>query len=174
MNIPLKAALPLLGLLCIPAGEARSQTQVVSGVIAAAPVSAENHRYHISATLGQPAVGLATLAGAIVEQGFWHASPRPAVAGATEPGSAEEPTLSVFPVPFAESAQLTLHLPGRQHLSLVLYDMLGKPVRVLIDSEQPEGTLNLTLAADELPSGRYTLSATAGNRRQTMPIIIVR
>lgn len=169
-----KAALPILGLICFSLQEARSQINLSHSVVAAAPVVAQSTTYRLNATLGQSAIGPATTQRYIVGQGFWQAMPHTS-ASLTDPTTAQ-PTvsLSASPLPFADQTEVSIHLPKREHVSLVIYDLLGKPVRTLIDSEQPEGTHSLTLSAEDLPSGRYTAALSAGDQHRILSLLIVR
>lgn len=174
MKTLFKAALPLLGLLCLDSQQARSQIEINRTVVAAAPVAAQNTTYRVTATLGQAAIGTIGAAQRKIDQGFWHTLPRPAAAAITHTSETDGLSISASPMPFAEFTEISIRLPQREQVSLVIYDLLGKPVRMLIDSEQLEGRVNLSLYAEDLPSGRYTASLTAGNEQRTIPLLIVR
>ncbi len=176
MNNRFKAALPLLDALLFAAPPAQSQDVVRSAVAGSGAVAVSDGIYRVNGTIGQGAIGVVRLAGAnVAEQGFWYTLPAARTTGVESPTAGGSPlALQVSPNPFAGSAQLTLTIPKAGHVSLTLYDLLGQPVRTLLDAPQPEGPLTLTLAADDLPSGRYTAVLKAGDQQQTLPITLVK
>lgn len=176
MNYRFKAALPLLGALLFAAPQAQSQDVVRSAVVGSGAVAVSDGSYRVNGTIGQGAIGVVRLAGAnVAEQGFWHTLPAARTTGVESPTAGGSLlALQSSPNPFVESAQLTLNIPDARHVSLVLYDLLGQPVRTLLDAPQPQGPLTLTLAADDLPSGRYTAVLKAGNEQRTLSLTLVK
>ena len=177
MNIRWKPALILLTVFSIGGVQARSQDITSRVVVGAGGVNCTNQHYRVAATLGQPAIGPATAGLQSITQGFWQPLSRTTAGGRQHPttGSpAPSPELSAFPNLFTESIQLSLRVPHAGHISLILYDLLGKPVRTLLDAEQPEGTFNLQLGAEDLSTGHYTVVLITGGEQRSVPIRLVK
>ena len=68
------------------------------------------------------------------------------------------PAIALFqnaPNPFRGRAKISYQLPGPGHVSLRLYDVLGRPVKTLVEERQPAGEHEVFLDGEELPSGVY-------------------
>lgn len=177
MNNRWKAALPLLGAFILASPQARSQIAAqATTVVGAGAAAATNGSYRVNGTLGQAAIGIVRINGTeTAEQGFWYTLPAARTTQVASPTTGSGLlALHSSPNPFVESTQLTLHIPRAGHVSLALYDLLGQPVRTLLDAPQPEGPLTLTLPADDLPSGRYTVVLKSGNEQQTLSLTLVK
>ncbi len=60
-----------------------------------------------------------------------------------------------FPNPFDEVTTIRFELDRAQPVSLLLYDVLGREVRALLNEVRPAGTHEVDVAADDLPAGTY-------------------
>ena len=60
-----------------------------------------------------------------------------------------------YPNPFNPTTQITYALPAPSHVTLEVYDVLGKRVALLVDDEMPAGYFTARFDADQLPSGIY-------------------
>jgi hypothetical protein len=88
--------------------------------------------------------------------------------GVDEPAEALPKTLVLeqnFPNPFNPSTTITYSLPNTGHVELVIYDMLGKKVRTLVNQEQTARNYMMTWDGRDqdgnlLPSGSYTYTLT--------------
>ena len=71
------------------------------------------------------------------------------------------PTLSAnlslkgYPNPFSKNTTLEYSLESSGHVSLVIYDLLGREVKKLIDQPQGPGSYQVTLEGEELAMGFY-------------------
>jgi len=82
---------------------------------------------------------------------------------------------SAFPNPFNPETRLTLKLPETTHVTVTVYDILGREVAVLLDSETRAGTSNLTVHAGDWASGIYFVRAqTASGLHATRKIVLTR
>ncbi len=68
---------------------------------------------------------------------------------------AETSPLEIFPHPVQMQARVQVTLPSAQPVHLALYDLLGRPVRILYAGYLPGGTHTFWLKADGLAAGRY-------------------
>ncbi len=60
-----------------------------------------------------------------------------------------------FPNPFNSTTVIKYELPDDAHVTLVIYDILGRIVKTLVDEERTTGIYNVRFNADNLPSGIY-------------------
>jgi len=77
-----------------------------------------------------------------------------------------------YPNPFNASAVIGYSLPEAGHVSLEIYDLLGRKVESLVDNYQDAGKYDITWNANDLPSGVYFYSLRTGDyeasRRMTL------
>ncbi len=64
-------------------------------------------------------------------------------------------------------------MPESAYVTLVVYDVLGRQVRVLVDGTRAAGTHEVVFAASNLPSGTYLvrLETPQGSFVQTMQLV---
>ncbi len=79
-----------------------------------------------------------------------------------------------YPNPFSRQATVGFALPEAQRVTLAVYDVLGREVAVLVDSEVAAGRHAAVLDGSGLPSGVYLVRLTAGGVMQTEQITLVR
>ena len=60
-----------------------------------------------------------------------------------------------YPNPFNSSSKISFAMPEAGHVSLILYDLLGRQIRALIDDYREAGRYSIIFKADNLPSGVY-------------------
>lgn len=182
MKVRWKPALALLALCAVPGigpvqGHAQSAPDVACReVLGGSGVSGTAQGWRIDGTLAQTAIGIATGQQMHAAVGFWHPLPRTTSGGESPSadGSPSLPALSAAPTLFAGSTRLTLKLPRAGHVSLIVYDLLGKPVRTLLEAEQPEGEFGIELSGEGLAAGRYTAILDAAGERRSVSLVLVR
>ncbi len=67
-----------------------------------------------------------------------------------------------FPNPFNPTTIINYQLPMTSHVSLKVYDILGREVATLINEKQSSGTHSITFNASSLSSGVYFYRLTSG------------
>jgi hypothetical protein len=74
-----------------------------------------------------------------------------------EPGTMDLPVLLLqnAPNPFRSSSIISYSTANPGHVSLLLFDVLGRPVQTLVDGQQAAGTHDVRLEGRGLPSGVY-------------------
>lgn len=78
-----------------------------------------------------------------------------------------------FPNPFNPDTQITYELPETAHVRITVYDILGRPVSVLVSEEQQAGTHQVRFDATGLSSGTYIYELASDNHvnRKTMTLM---
>jgi hypothetical protein len=69
---------------------------------------------------------------------------------------------------------ISYRLPAESHISLKVYDVLGKEVAVLINEEKPAGNYEVTFFAEDLVSGIYFYELRSGDFISTKKMILLR
>ncbi len=79
-----------------------------------------------------------------------------------------------LPNPFASSTVLRYGLPEATRVRLVVYDVLGREVRRVVDREQAPGYHRVGLEAEDLASGVYFVRLEAGGRTETQRVVVLK
>ncbi len=62
-----------------------------------------------------------------------------------------------YPNPFNPSTKISFSVPVKEHVSLIVYDMLGNQVSQLVNETKESGNYKINFEASNLPSGIYVL-----------------
>ena len=78
-----------------------------------------------------------------------------------------------YPNPFNPQTTIVFDLPARAKVKLVIYDLLGREVRVLVEGVREAGVHEVVFEANQLPSGTYLyrLETVAGSFVQRMLLV---
>ena len=84
-----------------------------------------------------------------------------------------------YPNPFAERATIPYRLGQAGTVSLVVYDLLGRRVRTLVDGQRPAGPHSVTwdgtdASGRRLSAGVYLYRLEAGGQAETRRLVLVR
>ena len=79
-----------------------------------------------------------------------------------------------YPDPFNPSTTIGYRLPVRSHVTLLIYDMLGKAVATLVNGQQNAGTYSIAFNAGELSSGTYFYRLQAGTFTETKKLTVIK
>ncbi|HET6568893.1 MAG TPA: T9SS type A sorting domain-containing protein, partial [Rhodothermales bacterium] len=77
-----------------------------------------------------------------------------------------------YPNPFGPRTTIPFTLPTATHVTIKVYDVLGREVATLMDAEQPAGSRQVTWEAANVPSGVYVVRLTAGAAMQTRTVVV--
>jgi len=80
--------------------------------------------------------------------------------------------LQNYPNPFNPSTNIEYTIPERSHVTLKIYDILGKEVTTLVDKMQDPGTYVSIWNAKNFSSGIYFYRLIAGNNVQTKRMVL--
>ncbi|WP_457651635.1 FG-GAP-like repeat-containing protein [Rhodocaloribacter sp.] len=78
-----------------------------------------------------------------------------------------------YPNPFNPRTTIPFALPRAAHVTLTVFDLLGRPVATLVDGRRAAGTHRVTFDAAGLPSGVYLYRLRAGTFTQTRALVIL-
>lgn len=79
-----------------------------------------------------------------------------------------------FPNPFNPTTTIKYFLPSATAVKLIVYDLLGKEVKTLINSFQQSGEHTIIFNGNSLSSGVYVYTLYAGNRTQSKKFILTK
>jgi hypothetical protein len=79
-----------------------------------------------------------------------------------------------FPNPFNPATKIVYGIPTDCHVSLKVYDILGKLVETLVDNFENMGYHSIEFNASKLTSGIYFYKITAGNFISTKKMIVIK
>ena len=80
-------------------------------------------------------------------------------------------TLKGYPNPFSAETTIEYSVNEEGHVKLVIFDMLGREVKTLIDETQAPGSYFVRLEAGELASGYYVTRLQQGNYQQSRLLV---
>jgi len=79
-----------------------------------------------------------------------------------------------FPNPFNPTTHITFVLPLTSHVSLKIFNLLGREVATMVNEEKKPGSYEVTWNAAGFPSGIYFYRLTAGSFTETKKLVLVR
>ncbi len=87
---------------------------------------------------------------------------------------AETALRAPWPNPTTDRAMLSYDLAAAGRVRLVVYDLLGREVAVLLDTEEPAGRYEAEVGADRLAAGTYVARLTASGLALTRRLTVLR
>jgi len=82
--------------------------------------------------------------------------------------------LQNYPNPFNPTTKISFRIPQQEHVSLNLYDILGREVRTILTKELPMGKYEIEFNAENLSSGVYFYKIEAGFYTNSKKLILIR
>ncbi|MGE5845607.1 MAG: T9SS type A sorting domain-containing protein, partial [Ignavibacteria bacterium] len=79
-----------------------------------------------------------------------------------------------FPNPFNPATKIRYSIPGRQFVTLKVFDLLGREIIVLVNEEKPAGEYEIEFDDSSLSSGIYFYQLKAGNSILTKKMIYLK
>jgi hypothetical protein len=148
-----------------------AQTRLASDVVAAGAVHSTGTNMTVRGTIGQIIIGRASGSSGSALQGFWY-RPAPEISAAPVARVDATTDLNAGPNPCNDGTDIRFTIESTDRVSICLFDLLGAPVRTILDEKRTPGTYHLRLNTSDLPSGAYTARLTVGDRRQSLAIIV--
>jgi hypothetical protein len=78
-----------------------------------------------------------------------------------------------YPNPFNPMTNIDISIPYDPHVSLVIYDLLGKEVTTLVSEKLPAGNYSRRWYAENSASGVYFCTLKAGTFIQTIKLVLL-
>jgi len=79
-----------------------------------------------------------------------------------------------YPNPFNPNTVISYSIPQNSHVTLKVYNILGKEVASLVNENQAAGKYNFNFRANNLASGIYIYQITAGNFKATKKLTLLK
>ncbi|TSA18769.1 T9SS C-terminal target domain-containing protein [bacterium] len=79
-----------------------------------------------------------------------------------------------YPNPFNPSTAIRYQIPIQTHVSLIVYDMLGREVSILVDAMQDPGYKTMQFDAGSLASGMYFYRLKTDSFVQTRKLLLLK
>jgi len=166
----LLAAVAVLA-LAVPA---LAEYQITESVIGSGGTNAAGGSYQMLGTIGQPAIGVTEGTSYTNEIGFWY-MPGWILTGVAED---ELPLRTYFgqnfPNPFNPVTTIGYSLATPAHVTIKVYDVSGREVRTLVDTDMEPGRYSETLDAAGLAGGVYFARMTAGDYTETKKLVLLK
>jgi hypothetical protein len=129
-------------------------------------------------TVGQAVVGVTSNSSNINKVGFWYFSID--LITSVEPAQTLDNLPTAFrleqnyPNPFNPSTTIRFAIPQRSHVTLKLYDILGRKVATLVDERLQPGEYKVVFDAGALASGVYVYRIQAGEFVRSMKLMLLK
>ena len=81
--------------------------------------------------------------------------------------------LAISPNPFIQRTTIMYQLPVKSRVSLKIYDVTGRLVKILVNREKKPGYYNASWDAKELASGIYFVKFEAGDYKKVKKLILM-
>jgi hypothetical protein len=79
-----------------------------------------------------------------------------------------------YPNPFNPTTVINYSIPKAGHVTIKVYNVLGKEVATLVNEEKPAGTYAVNFSAQHYSSGVYYYTISAGNFSATKKMILMK
>jgi hypothetical protein len=79
-----------------------------------------------------------------------------------------------YPNPFNPMTTIRFSIMKLDHVRLIIYDLLGREVKTLVDERRMPGSYEVTLTGRGLASGLYLCRLTVGNSAATRKLLLLR
>ncbi len=79
-----------------------------------------------------------------------------------------------YPNPFNPTTTVRFAIPRNEHVTLKVYDLLGREMATLVDEVQGSGFKSIEFDAAQLASGVYIYRLTAGSFSSSKKLMVVK
>jgi hypothetical protein len=114
------------------------------------------------------------LSGSITQLGVFSVMRREDVDGESAPVPTQYALEQNYPNPFNPSTTIEFEIPRPSRVRLIVYDLLGKEVVRLVDSEMAAIRASIRFDASGIPSGVYFYRLTADGYSRTRKLIVLK
>lgn len=163
--------------LFLPLKDSAAQYQITGATFSGGGGVTSGGDYAVSATIGQPAAGVATGEEFHAHSGFWNFRETDIVTSIEEQKETLPDEFRLdqnYPNPFNPATTIAFSLPEDSDVRLVIYDMLGRQVATLVDETKAAGSYDVNFDAGNLASGTYLYRLQAGDNLKTRTMTLVK
>ncbi|MDZ7378601.1 MAG: T9SS type A sorting domain-containing protein [candidate division KSB1 bacterium] len=155
---------------------AHTQYAIQQSVFGNGTATAADSAFRLIATVGQATAGVTSSATHTARSGFWHqaAALLTSVKALAHEVPKEFRLEQNYPNPFNPSTTICFALPEAAHVTLKLYDVLGREVVTLVDDRLAAGLHKVLFCPHELPSGVYFCRMTTNQSVFTRKLVLAR
>nr|MBP6673579.1 VCBS repeat-containing protein [Bacteroidota bacterium] len=79
-----------------------------------------------------------------------------------------------YPNPFNPSTQIQFSIPAAGHVTMKLFDAIGREIRTLVNDELPAGVYSHRLSAENMASGLYFYILHSGAFRSVKQLVVIK
>jgi hypothetical protein len=79
-----------------------------------------------------------------------------------------------YPNPFNPATTIKFEVPKTADVKLVLYDLLGREIKILFEGEAKAGVTEVSVSAEELNSGIYFYRLSTANHSSSKKLIVLK
>ncbi len=79
-----------------------------------------------------------------------------------------------YPNPFNPTTTIKFDLPEKIHVKLLIFDVLGRKVKTILDEEMSRGKHTVSLDMSDFPSGVYFYRLEAGKFRDIRKMLFIK
>lgn len=83
-------------------------------------------------------------------------------------------TTGVFPNPFTAQTTIQYSVPSQQFVNLTVYNVYGKPVKVLVNEQKAAGNYSIMFNGEKLTPGTYMYKLNIGNNTVSKTLVLNR
>ena len=79
-----------------------------------------------------------------------------------------------YPNPFNPTTTIRFNLPEANHVTMTLYNMLGREIATLVNEYREAGSYDYRLDASNLPTGTYFYSIVSGDFKEVRKMVLIK
>ena len=124
-----------------------------------------------------PLAGRGTEGNVLIETGFLANRPLPGAVSSVASGETVPVEYRLdqnYPNPFNPTTTVSFALPQRNHVTLNVFDVLGRHLLTILNQEMNAGTHKVVFDAARLPTGLYFYRIQAGDFVQTKRLLLIK
>ena len=167
----------ILILMTLFVSRTAAQNKISSSVLGNGGTTISGNNNRIAGTLGQNLIGVSSNANNASNAGFWYQT----ADIITSVEQVENDLLPTefrleqnYPNPFNPSTTIQFSVPKTSHVTIKIYNILGREVAALIDEEYQPGQYKVVFEAGQLASGLYVYRIQAGDFLETKKLMLLK
>ncbi|MBI5324886.1 MAG: T9SS type A sorting domain-containing protein [Ignavibacteriae bacterium] len=165
----------VISLLLLYFQSVMAQYAIPQSVLGSGGSSISSSDNKIVGTLGQTFIGITGNASYSHSAGFWWEVLGLFTGIEENPQELADYRLEQnYPNPFNQSTTIMFDISHTSHIRIIVYDILMREVRTLVDEEKSAGSYSVNFDATGLPNGFYTYCIMAGNYAKARKMVVMK